>query len=130
MLQEDDVNRRNKALNKREQELTSIHASRQRELEEAQRIASVAQRKAADDAAEARANLKREKNNVQRRLSELQEQTTAVAFREKALAESELMVRKEMAQKAEREQKLLRRETVSAFRLRALVMLVTPKSYF
>ena len=91
-----------------------MHASRQREFEESQRVAQITQRKAEDSVVEARAALKREKGNIQRRLSDLEEQTTAVSLREQALAESELVLRKEMAQKSEREQKLLRREAVNS----------------
>ena len=103
-----------------------MHTSQQREFEERQRVAQIAQRKAEDSVAEARAALKREKGNVQRRLSDLDEQTTAVSLREQALAESELVLRKEMEQKSEREQKLLRREAVSS---RPFALLMQFRSY-
>ena len=89
LWQEEEIHRQKHALNKREEELTSVHASRQHELEEAQRVAK-----------EARAALKREKAIVQRRLNELEEQTVVG---QKALVEREQVLRKETAQTAERQ---------------------------
>ena len=83
----------------------------QRELDEATRANAVEKRKVDDELKEGRSSLKKEKGGVQRRLSELDSQCSAVALREKTVAESETTLRKQLASRAEREQKVARKES-------------------